>query len=275
MASASSWGRSRRPSRASRGATAVVLVQDDHTGDKRLVAYVKAAPADSLSERSLRQFLKRKMPDYMVPARIAIVEALPLTPGGKVDRQALPPLAAPCLGDREVPQAPRTPLEEQIALVWTAVLGLDRVGVDDNFFDLGGHSLLATKVVSRLRKGLGRKCRSGCCSSPPRSQGLPSASRIWGRLVGAGSRLRSSRCRATSAFPLSLRRSALVSRSTHAGLAYVQRERRRTSRGASRCGRSNGPERSRAVAMRPCGRRSRLLMGGRSRSSLRALPCRS
>ncbi|MCP4660532.1 MAG: amino acid adenylation domain-containing protein, partial [bacterium] len=103
----------------------------------------------------LRRFLSGKLPDYMVPAAFVLLDAFPLTPNAKVDRSALPApeLARPELGEAFL--APRTPREEQLAAIWAEVLGVDQVGVDDDFFALGGHSLLATQVVSRVRNVMG------------------------------------------------------------------------------------------------------------------------
>jgi acyl carrier protein len=86
-----------------------------------------------------------------VPSRIVLLEQLPLTPNGKIDRQALR-ILTPTEGQEEKYVAPRTPMEQTIAAIWQEVLGLEQVGVHDNFFDLGGHSLLATRVVSRVRQ---------------------------------------------------------------------------------------------------------------------------
>jgi len=130
---------------------AAVVAREDRPGDKRLVAYVVAdhEPAPTVSE--LRRFLKDKLPDYMMPSSLVYLQALPLTPGGKVNRLALP---AP---DRSRPQLDtpfqkaQTPVERALAEIWTEVLGLEPIGALDNFFDLGGHSLLATQVMSRVR----------------------------------------------------------------------------------------------------------------------------
>jgi amino acid adenylation domain-containing protein/FkbM family methyltransferase len=109
-----------------------------------------APAARVLSSQDLRQFLQEKLPDYMIPSAFVLLDELPLTPSGKVDRNALP---APGREDHEADAAePRTPVEELVAGVWARVLGLDHVGVNKNFFDLGGHSLLATQVVTRLRE---------------------------------------------------------------------------------------------------------------------------
>ena len=130
----------------------VVVARQDGTGDKRLVAYVAARPAASLSSSGLRDFLKGKLPEHMVPSALVLLEKLPLTPNGKVDRKQLP---APDGGRPELDQAwaaPSTTVEEALAKICRAVLGLDRVGVHDNFFELGGHSLLVTQVLTRVRE---------------------------------------------------------------------------------------------------------------------------
>jgi amino acid adenylation domain-containing protein len=125
-------------------ADCVVIAQDDGSGDRRLVAYV----VGNVDLQSLRADLRRSLPTHMVPAAIVVLDALPITPNGKVDRRALP---APEHVRAEHYVAPRTPTEEALAETWGEVLGLKPVGVDDNFFELGGHSLLATQVISRIR----------------------------------------------------------------------------------------------------------------------------
>ncbi len=131
---------------------AVVTVREDEPGEKRLVAYVVGKREWSV--RELREWLKEQLPEYMVPAVFVGLAELPLTANGKVDRKALPAPdgARPSLTEGYV--APRTPIEEQVAGIWSEVLKVKRVGVYDNFFDLGGHSLLATQVLSKLRKNL-------------------------------------------------------------------------------------------------------------------------
>ncbi|HEY7768546.1 amino acid adenylation domain-containing protein, partial [Longimicrobium sp.] len=126
-----------------------VIVSDDASGEKRLVAYV----VGSVDADGLRAHLRQSLPEYMVPAAFVALERIPLTPNGKLDVRALP---APELGAAEDPSAtPSTPVEEVLAGIWAEVLRLDRVGVKENFFEVGGHSLLATRVVSRIREVFG------------------------------------------------------------------------------------------------------------------------
>jgi acyl carrier protein len=130
-------------------AEAVVIDREDTKHDKRLVAYL--VTDRDINGLDLRPFLKQKLPDYMVPAVFMSLERLPLTPSGKVDRQALPvpDKTRPNLAETFV--APRTPLESQVAAIWAELLQVEQIGVDDNFFELGGHSLLAIQIVSRIR----------------------------------------------------------------------------------------------------------------------------
>ncbi len=127
---------------------AAVVAREDARGDLWLVAYLVAAPEPNAEE--LQAFLKETLPDFMVPSTFVTLEALPFTPGGKVDRRALPDPASLHSQNREH-VAPRTPLEEALAEIWAEVLGVERVGATDDFFALGGHSLLATQVVARVR----------------------------------------------------------------------------------------------------------------------------
>jgi aspartate racemase len=129
-----------------------LLAREDHSGNKRLVAYLTSDSRKPPTVDELRRFLGKKLPGYMIPSLFVIMDALPLTPNGKVDRGALPApdTARPDL-ERDF-AAPRTPTEKTLADIWAEILGLDRVGIHDNFFDLGGHSLLATQVISRVRE---------------------------------------------------------------------------------------------------------------------------
>ncbi|HEX6911021.1 MAG TPA: amino acid adenylation domain-containing protein, partial [Longimicrobium sp.] len=155
---------------------AVVAVCGDAAGDRRLVAYVtgragwSAGPAglrpdgtapggagegrgEGVDAEALRAHLRRVVPEHMVPAAFAFLDALPLSAHGKVDRARLP-APPPASGGRYA--APRTPVEERLAGVWREVLGVERVGRDDGFFELGGHSLLLVRLAARLREALGR-----------------------------------------------------------------------------------------------------------------------
>jgi amino acid adenylation domain-containing protein len=133
---------------------AVVLAREDSPGDRRLAAYVVARePEPRPDAAELRAFLEQRLPAYMVPSAFVGLAALPLNPNGKVDRRALPAPEAPESGGAYV--APRTDLEREVAAVWAEVLGVERIGLYDNFWHLGGHSLLATKVLSRLHAALG------------------------------------------------------------------------------------------------------------------------
>jgi NRPS condensation-like uncharacterized protein/acyl carrier protein/alpha-ketoglutarate-dependent taurine dioxygenase len=134
----------------------VVLVREDNPGDKRLVAYIVSNSAlktqDSELINDLRCYLKQKLPQYMMPSAFVLLESLPLTTNGKIDRRSL---RAPDINRAEFESnftEPRTPDEQLIAEIWAKVLGLERVGIHDNFFELGGHSLLATQAISRLRE---------------------------------------------------------------------------------------------------------------------------
>jgi amino acid adenylation domain-containing protein len=132
---------------------ALVVVREDCPDEKRLVGYV--ITDGTVEAAALRNFLKAKLPDYMIPSAFVFLDSLPLNSNGKVDRHRLPPPDASRPELETAFVAPRTPREELLANVWRQVLKLERVGVYDNFFDLGGHSLLATQVISRVRAAIG------------------------------------------------------------------------------------------------------------------------
>ncbi len=134
-------------------AEAVVQVRDERDGERRLVAYVVAKQSTtSLSLGELRRFLSGRLPEYMVPSVFVVLEALPRTPNGKLDRKALPAPGSSRLSIDETHVAPVTPAEKKLARLWGQILRIERVGLNDNFFEAGGHSLLATQLVSRVRE---------------------------------------------------------------------------------------------------------------------------
>jgi len=136
-------------------AQAAVIAREDRPGDKRLVAYVVAAVNDAIRPDLLREWVRARLPDHLVPSALVVVSQLPLTPSGKIDRRQLalrPVERAPTTAWI----APRGELEQRIAELWSQVLDVDKVGADDNFFDLGGHSLLLVTLQFRLAALLGR-----------------------------------------------------------------------------------------------------------------------
>ena len=155
---------------------AVVIAREDRPGDKRLVGYVTgtADPA------GMRAALGERLPAYMVPAAVVVLEALPLTVNGKLDTRALP---APEYTDGDRYRAPATPVEEILAGIYAQVLGVERVGVDDSFFELGGDSLSAMRLVAAVNTGLDAGLSVRAVFEAPTVAGL--APRIGGG-VGVG-----------------------------------------------------------------------------------------
>jgi acyl-CoA synthetase (AMP-forming)/AMP-acid ligase II len=128
----------------------VVIAHDAGASDRRLAAYIVYQPGEDLTVSEVRQHLRGKLPDYMIPSLVIAIDAVPLTPNGKVDRAALPdPFrnAAASAGY----EPPTSEMELLLAAVWSEVLRVERVGVHDNFFELGGHSLLSLRVASLVR----------------------------------------------------------------------------------------------------------------------------
>ncbi len=138
-------------------AQAVVLPQAAENGEIRLTGFILPATESGTSPDEARRYLADRLPDYMVPASLAVVDQMPLTPNGKVDRRALRDMATArqAGGQADSADAPRNEVEEALLRIWSGVLEADRIGINDSFFDLGGHSLAAIKVISRVREELG------------------------------------------------------------------------------------------------------------------------
>ena len=132
---------------------AVVIAREDRPGDKRLVAYVIPKPGASPSASLLREVLSGKMPPYMVPANFVFLDRFPLTSNGKIDRKALPPVALDTPVVDPVSR-PGNDMETTLASIWAEALGLERIGVEQNYFDLGASSLMVAEVHSRLQQHL-------------------------------------------------------------------------------------------------------------------------
>ncbi|MEL7406243.1 MAG: amino acid adenylation domain-containing protein [Cyanobacteria bacterium J06558_2] len=132
---------------------AVVIAREDVPGDKRLVAYV-VPQQEQLNCSDLRSFLKKLLPNYMVPSFFVSLDMMPLTPSGKVDRRSLPKPDASNIQSETNFVPPSSPTEKLLTTIWSSILGCERVGIKDDFFDLGGHSLLATQITSRIRESL-------------------------------------------------------------------------------------------------------------------------
>ena len=124
-----------------------VVIVKEHAGDKRLAAYASARPGAETTEDALKEYLEKRLPRYMVPSSITLLENLPKTPNGKIDRKALP--NPDRIGHAAV-QKPRNDVEKKIVEIWQEVLGVEQVGIEDDFFALGGHSLLATQIMARV-----------------------------------------------------------------------------------------------------------------------------
>lgn len=131
---------------------AVVSIWEDAQTEKRLVAYLVAAAETKPAISELRQFLQKSIPTYMLPATFVFLETLPLTPNGKVDRKALPTPDQENLRQEMSLVLPRTPLEKSLSKIWADILGLQQVGINDNFFTLGGDSILSIQIIARSRQ---------------------------------------------------------------------------------------------------------------------------
>jgi len=134
---------------------ALVLMREDTPGDKRLTGYIVSAATGAIDLERLRSFLKERLAEYMVPASFVLMEEFPLTSSGKVDRRALPaPQATRQTATNYVPPFGET--ERRVAQIWEEILGIDRVGLEDRFFDIGGHSLLLVGLAAKLQESFGR-----------------------------------------------------------------------------------------------------------------------
>ncbi|HEY7122624.1 MAG TPA: amino acid adenylation domain-containing protein [Ktedonobacterales bacterium] len=129
---------------------AVVVARADGAGEKRLVAYIVSAQPEECDARTLRGYLKERLPEYMVPAAFVTLAQFPLTPNGKTDRRALPDADELGKEQGDTFVAPRTPTEESLAAIWRDILRRNEIGIFDNFFELGGHSLLATQAIAQV-----------------------------------------------------------------------------------------------------------------------------
>nr|AGS49396.1 long-chain-fatty-acid--CoA ligase [uncultured bacterium esnapd4] len=153
-------------------ARGTVIVREDNPGDRRLTAYVVPEPGVTVDPQAIRDEVSLSLPEYMVPAAVLVLDDLPLTGNGKVNRSALP---APDWGAAAGGRAPRTPREAVLCGLFAEVLGVAEVGVDDDFFDLGGHSLLVTKLVSRMRESLSAEVSIRQLFETPTVAGLATA----------------------------------------------------------------------------------------------------
>ena len=134
----------------------VVIVREDQPGNKMLVAYMVTNSGDDIPTNQLRDFVSETLPQYMIPAIFVRMDDLPLTPNGKINRRALPAPDLSLMDTGTEYVAPRNRTEEALVKIWEELLGVPRVGIEDNFFDLGGHSLLAApfRRQSRERPGM-------------------------------------------------------------------------------------------------------------------------
>jgi thioesterase domain-containing protein/acyl carrier protein len=135
----------------------VVIAREETNGDKRLLAFVVADPETNLTDEALRHYLREKLPEYMIPSTFVLLDEIPLTSNGKINRQALSGLAKNGAEHETTFVAPRDALELRIGCLWEEVLNVRPIGITDNFFDRGGHSLLAVRMMAQLSRQIGRE----------------------------------------------------------------------------------------------------------------------
>jgi thioesterase domain-containing protein/aryl carrier-like protein len=150
------------------------MIREDHPDDKRLTAYWIARPGYSTTSTELRTHLSSCLPDYMVPSAFVALESLPLNANGKIDRRRLPAPTA-LTSSSQGSTAPRNQLETQLAGIWSELLGVDEVGLHDNFFHLGGHSLLAMSLLAQIEKQLGQTVSLSTLVHSPTIAGMAAA----------------------------------------------------------------------------------------------------
>ncbi|MEZ2339472.1 condensation domain-containing protein, partial [Mucilaginibacter sp. RCC_168] len=143
---------------------AVVLCKEDSQGNKRLIAYV--VPGNGYQHEDVLAYLRTKLPEYMVPGLLLELDSLPLTPNGKTDRKALLDIDISGAAQSQY-EAPRNPIEVQLAAIWSDLLAVERIGIHDNFFELGGHSLLAMRLVSYARREMALELSIGTIFNNP------------------------------------------------------------------------------------------------------------
>ena len=129
-----------------------MAVHENGTGDKRLAVYLTLNPNHSTTASQMRNHLRQRLPEYMLPSWFVVLDSLPLTSTGKINRKALPPPTNENLSPEQEYVAPRIPTEEIVAAIFAELLHVDRIGILDDFFECGGHSLLAIQLASRLRE---------------------------------------------------------------------------------------------------------------------------
>jgi len=165
-------------------AEGIAAVREDTPGDQRLVAYVVGHGGHACEVGELRSFLSKKLPDYMLPSAYVFLDALPLTPSGKVNRRGLPAVAGAERESSETYVGPRDEIERKLTEIWAELLGIRRIGIKDSFFDLGGHSLLVIRLIARVEKELGKTFLVASLFQSPTIEGLAQELRKKNRLRG-------------------------------------------------------------------------------------------